>query len=199
MSRAKHGGTNIDAPHLNEFLESFQSGDREAVERLLPRLDPLLRSIIRLRLVDGRLRRIADTGDILQSLLKDFLARKDAEPVSAQRATGLYAYLAAAAHNKIQTRSRKQYRHGGNLTEFPEPTCSERPAVRQVEDRDLVGAVRLRLREETREIFDLAAQGLPWNEIAERCGGKPDALRMRLRREVAAVSNALAHENATNA
>ena len=40
---------------------------------MLREMDPFLRRVIRLRLLDGRLRRAVDTTDILQSLLKDFL------------------------------------------------------------------------------------------------------------------------------
>jgi hypothetical protein len=36
-------------------------------------------------------------------------------------------------------------------------------------------------------LFDLKAQGLTWQEVAAKVGGRADALRMRLNRAVAAV------------
>ena len=84
-----------DAEFQN-FLEILRNGDAEAVDRLLAACDPFLRRAIRRRLFDGRARRIVDTSDILQSLLKDFLSRERTEnaAVTPQR---LCAYLAAAA------------------------------------------------------------------------------------------------------
>ena len=64
------------SPELRRFLQILQSGDQQAIEAVLHELDPFLRKIIRLRLLDGRLRRVMDTTDIFQSLLKDFLSPK---------------------------------------------------------------------------------------------------------------------------
>ncbi len=63
----------MPTPELQEFLARIQGGDEGAVEAMLRELDPFLRRVIRMRLLDGRLRRAVDTTDILQSLLKDFL------------------------------------------------------------------------------------------------------------------------------
>jgi RNA polymerase sigma factor (sigma-70 family) len=172
---------------LQEFLDVLRGDDRPAIEALLGRLDPFLRKIIRLRLIDGRLRRVMDTTDIFQSLLKDFLSQRPGGDPPAQGSTGLHAYLAAAVHHKIQTRTRKERRHAGSLAADWEPVSPEAPAPRRVEDRDLSQAIRARLPEPTRRLFDLKAEGLTWAEIAARVGGNADALRMRLRRTVAAV------------
>jgi hypothetical protein len=187
-------------PDLREFFERLRGSDPKQVERLLEQLDPALRRIIRMRLVDSRLRHAVDTADILQSLLKDFLAQQSPEADqggpnglnnsakdAAPKKGGIYAYLAAAARYKIHTRFRKERRHGGRLNETHERPNFERSVPQCAEDRDFIEAVRLRLREETRELLDLAAQGVSWKAIAEKMGGTPDALRMRLRREVATV------------
>jgi hypothetical protein len=62
--------TNMPTPELQEFFAKIQGGDDGAVEAMLQELDPFLRPVTRWRLLDGRLRRAADTTDILQSLLK---------------------------------------------------------------------------------------------------------------------------------
>jgi hypothetical protein len=63
----------MPTPELQEFFAAIQGGDAGAVEAMLQHIDPFLRRVIHLRLLDGRLRRAVDTTDILQSLLKDFL------------------------------------------------------------------------------------------------------------------------------
>ncbi len=183
-------------PELDRFLAVLRNGDREEVGKLLGDLDPFLRRIIHLRLIDGRLRRVTDTADIFQSLLKDFMSQEH-PPV--ETSAGLCAYLAAAVHHKIQTRARKERRHAGSLPEDWEPICPEPPADRQVEDQDFTQAIRARLSGGKRLLFDLKSQGLTWIEIAGRVGGQPDALRMRLNRAVATVLNELGHKELSHA
>jgi hypothetical protein len=200
---------------LHHFFQILQSGDQQAIDALLRELDPFVRKIIRLRLLDGRLRRVMDTTDIFHSLLKDFLARKTSDPLSAQTpvpalgqrngengadaSAGLRAYLAAAVHHKIETRARKERRHAGGLPigwdiAGPEPAPS-----RRVEAEDFRQAIRVRLSEDTQLLFDLKGQALSWNEIATKVGGSPDALRMRLARAVAAALSDLGYNGTSHA
>jgi DNA-directed RNA polymerase specialized sigma24 family protein len=179
---------------LQEFFAALRSGDPETVERLLNRLDPSLRRIIRSRLKDGRLRSVADTSDIFQSLLKDFLFQKESPRSPAESSAGIYAYLAAAACHKIQAKLRKERRRAGSLADNFAPVSLEPPPTQPLEDQDFVEAVRDRLGEDRRRLFDLAVQGLAWTEISAIVGGKPDALRMRLRRGIASVLSELGEE-----
>ena len=90
-SRTKHGAANMPTPKLQEFFGLVQGGDEGAVKAILEQLDPFLRRVIRLRLLDGHLRRAVDTTDNLHSLLKDFLRQpaggEPAETSSAQFGT----------------------------------------------------------------------------------------------------------------
>ena len=158
-----------------------------AVEAMLQELDPFLRRVIRLRLLDGRLRRAVDTTDILQSLLKDFLRQPAAGEPAETSSAQLCAYLAAAVRHKVQTRLRKERRHAGSLPEEWEPASPEPDVGKRVEDQDFAEAIRSRLDESARLLLDLKAQGLTWQEVAAKVGGRADALRMRLNRAVAAV------------
>ena len=67
----------MPTPELQEFFAKIQGADEGAVEAMLQELDPFLRRVIRLRLLDGRFRRAVDTTDILQStrLLFDLKAQ----------------------------------------------------------------------------------------------------------------------------
>jgi DNA-directed RNA polymerase specialized sigma24 family protein len=67
-------------------------------------------------------------------------------------------------------------------------------STKRFEERDFFEAVRDRLGEDRRRLFDLAVQGLAWTEISAIVGGKPDALRMRLRRGIASVLTELGEE-----
>jgi DNA-directed RNA polymerase specialized sigma24 family protein len=180
---------------LQDFLAVLRNGDAESVERLLSEVEPVLRDIIRLRQIDGRLRRVADTTDIFHSLLKDFLVQevRDSDPARARG--GLTAYLAAAVRNKILRRLRKERRNAGGLPDGWEPVSPEPPADRRAEGREALQAIRDRLDEANRRLFDLKLQGLIWPEIAERVGGRPDALRMRLNRAVADILGELGYED----
>jgi RNA polymerase sigma-70 factor (ECF subfamily) len=199
---------------VQQFLETLRTGDSDAVERLLRQIDPFLRRIIRQRLIDGRLRRVVDTTDVLHSVVKDFLARTrsrpgpaadDAErtplPASGEEAdrvsssTGQFsaspnalgAYLAAAVCHKLQTRSRKEKRNLGSLNPEWEPASSDSSPSHLVQEQDFKEAIRARLSEHRQRLFDLKTQGLTWDEIAERVGGRADALRMRLTRSIAVI------------
>jgi len=174
-------------PDLANFYSVLRSGDRLAVESLLRDLDPFLRKCIRLRLIDERLRRTMDTNDIMQSLLNDFLSQDVKASPAAARANGLYAYLAAAVQKKIAGKFRKERRHQGSLPSAWNPISSEPAPTQQIEAQDFSQVLRARLSESNRRLYDLKAHGLTWTEIAEEVGTHPDALRMRLRRAIAAA------------
>jgi DNA-directed RNA polymerase specialized sigma24 family protein len=169
---------------LQTFFAGLRSGDAALAKEAIDRVSPILSQIIHLRLIDGRLRHILDTDDILQSLLKDFLSRRRAPD---EASVGLQAYLAGAVLNKVVTKMRKERRHVGGLPDACEPTSSEPPLGSRQELRDSLQWLRSRLPEEHRELFDLKARGLTWPEIANQLGSEPDALRIRLRRALAAA------------
>jgi RNA polymerase sigma-70 factor (ECF subfamily) len=199
---------------VQHFLETLRTGDSHAVEVLLRQIDPFLRRIIRQRLIDGRVRRVVDTTDVLHSVVKDFLARTRSRPETAaahgdrtplpalaEKATGppsskgqpafspnaLGAYLAAAVHHKIQTRARKEKRHAGSLNPAWESPSPELSPSQLIQEQDFKEVIRARLSPDKQRLFDLKTQGLTWDEIAERVGGRADALRMRLTRSIAAI------------
>jgi DNA-directed RNA polymerase specialized sigma24 family protein len=179
------GSRAMSEADFQKFVEILQSGDAEAVDRLLSEFDPMLRQAIRKRLFDRRARRIVDTADILQSLLKDFLDRN--ETVGAASVQRLEAYLTAAAHYKVASKVRKERRKRADLTDIPEPASSGTSASQQIEDRDFIDAVRRRLNDVNRRLFDLSQGGMTWAQIGNECGGHPDTLRIQLRRSIAAA------------
>jgi hypothetical protein len=173
-------------PEFEEFFEILANGERDAVDRLMKWLDPWLRSVIRVRLARGRLRGVVDVSDIYQSLIKDFVRRANGDLSQRSDDVDMVRYLAVAAENKIRARWRKDRKHaryssgGGELED-------RRPSVEQmVESDDFVRSIRDGLNDETQDLLDLRLQGFTWPEVATASGGNPDALRMRVRRSVAA-------------
>jgi len=183
---------------FQRFIEILRSGDAEAVDRLLSDFDPFLRRAIRLRLFDRRTRRVVDTSDILQSLLKDFLGREQADGAAAS-SERLRAYLTAAAKYKISSKTRKERRRIVDLSDVAEPVSAEPPPSQAVEDRDLIDAVRSRLDDANRRLFDLSQHGQTWRQIANDIGGHPDTLRIQLRRSVAAALSEIRHGDSIHA
>ena len=177
----------MPTPELQEFFAKIRGGDEAAAGAMLQELDPFLRRVIRMRLLDGRLRRAIDTTDILQSLLKDFLRQPAAGEPAETSSAELCAYLAAAVRHKVQTRLRKERRHAGSLPQEWEPASPEPDVGKHIDDQDFAAAIRCRLDESARLLFDLKAQGFTWQEVAAKIGGTADAWRMRLRRAVAAA------------
>jgi DNA-directed RNA polymerase specialized sigma24 family protein len=168
---------------IQEFLQILRSGNHEAAERAIAWLAPWLRRAISLRLVDGRVRRVTDTGDVFQSLMKDFLERGPDDGATPQNGACAKKYLIAAVHNKIVSRLRKEKRHSGSLAS--EPLSPEACPATQVEGRDLIDTVRKLLRDENHWPFDRRVEGFTWPEIAMPYGIPSDTMRMRLRRSVA--------------
>jgi DNA-directed RNA polymerase specialized sigma24 family protein len=184
------------AQELQQFLATLRSGDRQAVNRVLEKFGPFFRKTIRLRLIDKRLRRVMETTDVFNSLLKDFLAQ-DHPP--AETSAGLCAYLAAAVHHKILTRTRKERRHAGSLPHgWDAANAAETPA-QEVDHRDFSEFIRGQLSEFDRRLLDLRQSGQTWPEITDEVGGNSDALRMRLRRAVAAVLGGAGHSELSRA
>jgi DNA-directed RNA polymerase specialized sigma24 family protein len=175
---------------FQKFVEILRSGDAEAVDRLLSDFDPFLRGAIRLRLFNRRARRVVDTADILQSLLKDFLGREEAEGAAAS-SERIRAYLTAAAKYKISSKTRKERRRIADLSDIAEPASPEPPPAQQAEDRDFIDAIRNRLDDGNRRLLDLSQQGRTWREIANEVGGHADTLRIQLRRSVAVALAAI--------
>jgi RNA polymerase sigma factor (sigma-70 family) len=188
----------VGEPEFQKFVEILRGGNAEAVDRLLSDFDPFLRRAIRRRLFDGRARRLVDTGDILQSLLKDFLSR-DPTGDAAVSARRLRAYLAAAAQYKISKKIRKERRRTADLEEVSEPASPDPMPCKRAEDRDFIETMRSRLDDHNRRLFDLSRQGRTWRQIADEIGGHPDSLRIQLRRSVASVLTEIRNRDSTHA
>ena len=99
--------------------------------------------------------------------------------------------LVAMTRNKLAAASRKQYRHRRDARRIEDadgrlewvvaddPTPSE-----QLANQELLDVLRRQLTLEERQLASLRADGLSWDDIAARLGGKAQARRMQLARGV---------------
>jgi hypothetical protein len=191
----------MEMPEFSKFFAVLRGSDGRAAGEMVRALEPALRRVIHLRLIDGRLRHILDTTDILQSLLAYFLRRKAVPLRAAGKTGGLRAYLAAAVEKKIRMKLRKERRHKGGLPSGWEPACPESAGTGHADEEDLNGFVRARLSAANRVLFDLRIQGLTWPEITAKVEGNPhpNTLRMRLTRAVAEILRARGQEEVGDA
>ena len=178
-----------------EFLGKVRAGDADASREFVRRFEGLIRREARLRLEDPKLGRLFDSVDISQSVLRSFFSRAASGDFDLERPEQLVGLLIAMARHKLAFQSRKQRakRRGGGVAEGRDiealPMASGAPSPSQVaSDRDLVEAVRLRLKPEEGRLAELWSQGRDWSEIAEQLGGTPPARRMQLARAFRRVS-----------
>jgi RNA polymerase sigma factor (sigma-70 family) len=190
-----------DSLTFRRLLDRVRAGDQSAAADLVRQLEPELRRVVRVRLSDPRLRRVVDSADICQSVLANFFVRASVGEYDLNQPEQLLDLLMVMARNKVRDKARRQQAHKrdqrrveaepGDLDALagraPEP-------CRIVASQDLLAEVRRLLSEEERQLADHRAAGLDWPEIAERVGGRADALRKKLTRALDRVTAQLGLE-----
>lgn len=181
-----------DAGDFQNLIQRIRSGDDQAATDLVRRYEPLIRREVRLRLEDRRLGRLFDSMDVCQSVLGSFFVRAALGEYDLEAPEQLVGLLAKMARNKLAssarkaTRQRRDHRRqaGGN-DEVLEGVAGVDPSPsEQVSARELLDRFRQHLSKEELELADLRSEGLSWDEIAARLGGKAQARRMQLARAV---------------
>ncbi len=183
-----------DEPGFENLILRVRAGDADAAEELVRSYEPVLRRMVRVRLMGARLRRLFDTCDICQSVLASFFVRAALGQYDLRRPDDLLRLLATMARNKVADKTRRpgldRIVPVGDLPEeahaSPDACPAERAAL-----RDLVEEARRRLSPDERRVLELRQQGLEWAEVAARVGGSPEALRKRFARAVELVAQEL--------
>jgi RNA polymerase sigma-70 factor (ECF subfamily) len=181
-------------PAFQELMRRVRAGDAAAAEELVRRYEPVLRRMVRVRLVDARLRRLFNTSDICQSVLASFFVRAALGQYDLQKPDDLLKLLATMARNKVIDKARHPEMNRPTDQRIPVAELPEQAQVapgdspsQQVALQDLVEEARRRLTPDERRIGELRQQGLEWAEIAAQVGGSPEALRKRFTRAVTLV------------
>jgi RNA polymerase sigma-70 factor (ECF subfamily) len=183
------------------FLRRVRGGDAGAATELVRQYESAIRLEVRLRLRNGRLRRVVDSMDICQSVLASFFVRAAAGQYDLQQPAQLLRLLVAIARNKVAYQARKELAQcrdnrrveATDLAELQVATAQPAPSA-LVAGEELLRAFRARLTAEERRMADLRAEDRPWAEIAAELGGTPQARRMQWARTVERVARELGLE-----
>lgn len=184
---------------FHELMRRVQSGDPDAAAALVRSYeeDIRLEVRVRLRVQNGRVRRMFDSMDIVQSVLASFFAGVAAGRFAPDNPHQLLSLLVAMTRNKLLTQVRNQHRLRRDVRRVqpfeasaelhgPDESPSQVVAI-----RELLDEFRKRLSIEERLLSDRRASGDGWNAIATELGGTPDGRRKQLERAFARVAQEL--------
>jgi RNA polymerase sigma factor (sigma-70 family) len=185
------------------LMRRVRAGDEEAAAELVRHYEPVIRRVVRIRLVDARLRRVFDSQDICQSVLGSFFVRAALGQFEVDTPEDLLKLLTQMARNKLSDQARRQAVRRGedtgvaatvpdmNVVPSQDPSPSQQVAL-----RELLHEARRRLSADERRLLELREQGREWSEIAAEMGVGAEALRKRFSRAVNLVAQQLGLEEA---
>jgi RNA polymerase sigma-70 factor (ECF subfamily) len=179
---------------FRELIGRVRRGDERAASELVRRYEPAIRRAVRFRLTDSRLRRTCDSMDVCQSVLLSFFVRAASGQYDLDTPEQLLRLLTTMARNKLLNQARQHHAACRDNRMQAEDVAehdfvSETPGPsQQVEARELLQEVHARLSPEELRLVELRNQGHDWASIAEQVGGKPAALRQKLHRALARLS-----------
>ncbi len=181
---------------FDELMFRVQAGDADAAARLVHEYeaDIRLEVRVRLRVQDGRVRRMLDTMDIAQSVLASFFAGVATGRIAPTHPQQLLALLVTMARNKLltqvrhQRRQRRDARRGESFDAAVHDFAASGESPSQiVAGRELLGECRKRLTVEELRLADLRGNGQSWDAIARAVGGTAEGRRKQLERAFARI------------
>lgn len=185
---------------FNQLMIRVQAGDPDAAAELVRSYEADIRMEVRVRLrvQDGRVRRMLESMDIVQSVLASFFAGVAAGRLAPEHPQQLLALLVAMTRNKLlsQVRHQRRHRRDARRVQSLEPVAFEMHASEEspsqvIAGRELLSEFRKRLSDEERQLSERRANGEPWTAIASVLGGTPDGRRKQLERAFDRVAQEL--------
>ncbi len=185
-----------------ELIRRVRAGEEEAARTLVRNYEPAIRRAVRLRL-DPRLQRVYDSMDICQAVLASFFVRAASGQYELDTPEQPLKLLATMARHKVgkarrgQLAARRDARReiAGDAEEHQVKSPGGTPS-RQIAARELLEMAYSRLSEDERRIVELRQQGHDWPAIAASLGGSAEALRKKLTRALARISDELGLDDA---
>jgi RNA polymerase sigma-70 factor (ECF subfamily) len=195
FSAAARGTAMSDDPSFDDLIQRVRQGDPAAAESLVRRFEPQVRRVVRLRLEHSPLQRHLDSVDVCQSVLASFFVRAALGQYDLDSPEALVRLLTAMARNKLADQARRlqglprdpvEGRAGaGDVAAAADAAASP---SRVVAGRELLAAVRARLRPDELLLAERRAEGRAWADVGAELGESPEALRKRLERALARVA-----------
>jgi RNA polymerase sigma factor (sigma-70 family) len=175
-----------------ELMGLVRSGDNSATSEMMNRYGNEVRRIARVRLRHGKLRRLLESSDILQSVMGSFFRRADHGEYDERVNTPdeLLRLLATMVRFKVidQVRRANSDRRGGKLDVVElidsaiAPSSEPSPENQLIQD-ELVNLIKEVMTPEERELWRLKhGENLEWAEVAARVGGSAESNRKKLER-----------------
>jgi len=181
-------------------MSRVQAGDPDAAAELVQQYEPDIRLEVRVRLrvQDGRVRRMLDSMDITQSVLASFFAGVAVGRLAPRHPQQLLGLLVAMARNKLltqvrhQRRQRRDARRRESLDAARHDVAAGGESPSQiVAGRELIGEFRKRLSVEESQVAELRADGQAWTVIAVKLGGTAEGRRKQLERAFERIAREL--------
>lgn len=181
---------------FDELMSRVQAGDPDAAAELVQQFEPDIRLEVRVRLrvQDGRVRRMLDSMDITQSVLASFFAGVAVGQFAPQHPQQLLGLLVTMARNKLLTQVRNQRRQRRDVRRresfdaaVHDVAAGGESPSQIVASRELLGECRKRLSVEERQLADRRGDGQPWTAIATEFGGTAEGRRKQLQRAFARI------------
>ncbi len=178
-------------------MARVQAGDPDAAAELIRHYesDIRLEVRVRMRVQDGRMKRLLDSMDITQSVLGSFFAGVAAGRFVPEHPQQLLGLLVAMTRNKLLNQVRNQRRQRRDIRRVQSLDAAvhdvhdgEATPSQVVASQEILGEFRKRLTEEERQLAELRGAGQGWPAIAAELGGTPDGRRKQLERAFARVA-----------
>lgn len=189
---------------FEELIARTRRGDEQAAAELVRRYEPAIRRAVRVRMTDSQLRRSCDSMDVCQSVLASFFVRVALGQYELQTPEQLLQLLTTMARNKLLNQSRQQHAACRDARRLQSDVsdrelASPAPGPSELaEMRELLQMVQQRLDPDTLRLVELRSQGHSWSSIAGLVGGNAVALRQKLHRALARLSQDFGLEEGEN-
>jgi RNA polymerase sigma factor (sigma-70 family) len=190
----------MDSAEFSSFLGALRRGDHDAAEKLVHLYGPEICRLIRAKLKAGELQRVADSVDICQSILFEFLQHIAAGEFKLESAGQLEKLLRTMALNKLRDlarheqaacRRKNEAATGKQGKSAKEPADAGSSPSQHVAREDLLEHFLSRLSEEARQIHQWRALGWNWIKIAAELNEPHNTVRIRFARETQQIARQL--------
>lgn len=172
------------------LVNAARAGDEAASAQLVSEYQSELHRYVRFKLTSPKVRRVVDSLDVCQSVLAAFFVSLRDNRLDVIQPRQLFRLLAVMAENKVRDKVRHHHavRRGGGVmaTDVADATAMARDGdpADGAEAREVLTAVRARIRGEDLLVVDRWLAGDGWPQIAAAVGKQPDAVRHQVTRAV---------------
>jgi RNA polymerase sigma factor (sigma-70 family) len=180
----------MSTSEFQALVKRAREGDPAAAGELVRQYEPAIRRAIRIRLVEPRLQRYLDSGDICQSVIRRALSALGDDSMPADDPVQFVAWLVRVARNRFNEALRRLRVVRAHLEQATEAAAdlvvngAEDPPAERLANRELIELVCGLLTPEERVLAERYSQGVSWDEIGDSLGVTAGAARKRFFRAI---------------